>query len=118
MVRLIVKDWKSVWKETYHDIENRIPQKDDKIIYVESLDAARKLMTRERLRLLSVVKEKKPSSLYQLAAELGKDIKTVHTDANILSDFGLLSLEKHNDGGRACLRPIATLRKITLEIAV
>ncbi|MCX6771041.1 MAG: hypothetical protein NTX79_03225 [Candidatus Micrarchaeota archaeon] len=118
MVRLIVKDWKSIWKETYHDIESRVPQKEDRIIYVESLDAARKLMTRERLRMLSVVKEKKPSSLYQLAAELGKDIKTVHTDATMLSDFGLLSLEKHKEGGRDCLRPIATLRKITLELAV
>lgn len=84
----------------------------------DEFDRACDTLTNERIRLLSVVRKKKPSSLYQLAAELGKDMKTVHTDARMLSEFGLLSLEKHIEGGRECLRPTVTHRKITLEIAV
>jgi predicted transcriptional regulator len=122
MVKIVIMDWDSFSKKLNSDtlkaIERGKFKKEGKTLYAESLEAARSMLSRERLRLLSEVKRKKPSSLYQLAKQLGKDMKTVHTDASMLSKFGLLSLDKHVESGKVCLRPTVTHRKITLEIAV
>jgi len=122
MVKIVVMDWKSfsrkVKSEITEGIRKRSFRKENGVIYAESIDAARSIMTSERMRLLATVKKSHPASLYQLAKDMKKDIKTVFTDANLLSGFGLLSLEKNNGGGKARIRPRLISSKITFEIAI
>ena len=118
MVKIVIKGWDAIYKETVHAIKHRIPQKEDKIIYIESLDDARKLFTPERIKFLSTVREESPESLYALAKLLKKDFKTISTDARLLSDAGILRLVNHKVGKRAKVRPVFTGNEINLSIAV
>ena len=118
MVKIVIKGWDAIYKETVHAIKHRIPQKEDKIIYIESLDDARKLFTPERIKFLSTVREESPESLYALAKLLKKDFKTISTDARLLSDAGILRLVNHKAGKRTKVRPVFTGNEINLSISV
>lgn len=118
MVKIIIKSWDEVYKETVRDVERRIPQKEKKIIYIDNLDDLRSLMTSGRLSMLSAVRKGKPDSLYALAKLMKKDIKTVATDAAMLSNAGLMRLETYKVGNRKKVRPHFSGSKISLEISI
>lgn len=122
MVKIVIMGWESFSNMIKSDMEHGIKtgsfRKEDDVIYAESIDAARKLLTPQRMKLLSIVKGRKPGSLYELAKMMDKNLKTVSTDANLLSNAGLLSLEAYKSGARKKVRPRFTARKISLELAV
>jgi predicted transcriptional regulator len=86
-------------------------------LYFESLEAMRKVLTEERLRILKVVKQRQPSSIYALAKVLGRDTKNTFNDVQFLSEAGLIELKKSKDG-RERTTPIVRYDKILLEIPV
>lgn len=118
MVKIIIKSWDEVYKETVRDIKAGKVQKEDKIIYIDSLDDLRRLMTSGRLSMLSAVRKGKPRSLYQLAKFMKKDIKTVATDAGILSKAGLMRLETYKEGKKTKVRPSVRMNRIRMELAI
>jgi predicted transcriptional regulator len=122
MVKIVIMDWKSFSKMVKKDIEQGLERgsfkKDGDVIYAETLEAALHVLTTERMKLLSTVKERRPASLYALAKLMKKDFKTVSSDANRLSRAGLLTLETYKVGAKKKVRPRFTARKISLELAV
>ena len=86
-------------------------------LYFENLEAMRKVLTEERLRILKVVKQRQPSSIYELAKVLGRDTKNTFNDVQFLSEAGLIELKKSKDG-REKTTPIVRYDKILLEILV
>jgi predicted transcriptional regulator len=86
-------------------------------LYFENLEAMRKVLTEERLRILKVVKQQQPSSIYALAKALGRDTKNTFNDVHFLSEAGLIELKKSKDG-RERTTPIVRYDKILLEILV
>lgn len=86
-------------------------------VYFESLDVMRKAITSERLRILRIIKEKHPASLYELAKLLDRNLKNVSDDVHYLADLGLIELEKTKDG-REKTTPHVNYDKILLEIPV
>jgi predicted transcriptional regulator len=86
-------------------------------LYFENLEAMRKVLTEERLRILQVVKRRQPSSIYELAKVLGRDVKNTFNDVQFLSEAGLIELKKTKDG-REKTTPIVSYDKILLEISV
>lgn len=122
MVKIVVMDWDSFSKMVRSDIQRGIRtgsfSKQDDIIYAESPEAARRLMATERLKMLSTIRKEKPGSLYALAKLMKKDIKTIATDAAILSDAGLMRLETYMEGGRKKVRPVTRVRKISMDMPV
>jgi predicted transcriptional regulator len=86
-------------------------------IYFESLEVMRKAITEERMKILRVIKEKRPSSIYELAKMLNRNIKNVSDDIHYLADLGLIDLEK-TKGGREKTTPFVDYDKILLEIPV
>ena len=117
MVKIIIMPHDEMMRQMVADIEARRIQKEDKIIYIESIESARKLITPERLRMLGVIKRGKPASLYMLSKLLGKDFKTVFSDAKMLQQFGLLSFQESISNGRKTLIPRLKSRKLELEVA-
>ena len=87
-------------------------------IYFESLDVMRKAITRERLKILKVIKEKHPASIYELAKLLNRNLKNVSDDVHYLAELGLIELEKGKSNGREKTTPIVGYDKILLEIPV
>ena len=87
-------------------------------IYFESLDVMRKAITHEMLKILKVIKEKHPSSIYELAKLLNRNLKNVSDDVHYLAELGLIELEKGKSNGRKKTTPIVEYDKILLEIPV
>jgi len=124
---MIVKNIKIAIKtreELYHEVEKvwtgvekgKKPKKHEGL-YFENLEAMRKVLTEERLRILKVVKQRQPSSIYALAKVLGRDTKNTFNDVHFLSEAGLIELKKSKDG-REKTTPIVRYDKILLEILV
>ena len=87
-------------------------------IYFESLNVMRKAITHEKLKILKVIKEKHPTSIYELAKLLNRNLKNVSDDVHYLAELGLIELEKGKSNGREKTMPVVNYEKILLEIAV
>lgn len=83
----------------------------------ESLDAMRKVLTEERIRVLKTIKKGHPQSIYELAKILGRDVKNTFDDVQFLAGMGLIELKKTKEG-REKTAPIVKYDRILLEIAV
>lgn len=86
-------------------------------VFFSTIDAARKILTKERIKLLKYIKTFKPDSIYQLAKGVDKNIKNVSQNLNYLSEFGLVELEEKK-GSRSARRPILLSDHITLELNI
>ncbi len=86
-------------------------------IYFENIDTMRKIITEERIRILHIIKTDHPSSIYELAKMLKRDLKNVSNDVHYLAQVGLLELEKTKEG-REKTTPKVGYSKILVEIPV
>lgn len=109
----LFKEVKEVWEK----LERGERVKKHEGISFESLDAMRKVLTEERLRILKTVKKEHPQSIYELAKMLHRDIKNTFDDVQFLAQVGLLELKKVKDG-REKTMPRVNYDRILLEIAV
>ena len=78
----------------------------------------RQLLSNERARLLSTIKNKKPNSMYRLAKILGRDFKSVRQDVRLLERFGFIELDADTKGKREMLKPVLAVDKIVITIEV
>ena len=104
---------KDVWKK----LEKGEKVRKHEGISFESLEAMRKVLTEERLRILKTIKKDHPSSIYELAKILHRDIKNTFDDVQFLAEMGLVELKKIKDG-REKTTPTVSYDKIMLEIPV
>jgi len=70
----------------------------------------RKFFSEKRMELLSVIKHKKPKSIYQLAKILNREYKNVYDDVELLEELGLIAKEQHNVN--------VDFNKLCVEVAV
>jgi predicted transcriptional regulator len=108
----------SFFKEIDKDLKRK-NMKDNcqPVIYVEDINAFKKILTRERIRVLRAIKEKKPTSVYSLAKMLKRDRSTLTLDLSILQNAGLIEL-KEEQGIRAMTRPIVNYDQIDVSIEI
>jgi predicted transcriptional regulator len=52
----------------------------------------RKVLTEKRLELLKTIKDRKPSSIYELAQMVDRDLKNVLQDVSYLRDIGMVDV--------------------------
>ncbi len=86
-------------------------------IYFENLDAFRRTLTEKRLEMLHVIKEKHPSSVYELAKILNRDIKNVNMDLEYLREVGLVEIKRSKEK-RERVIPQVNYDIIELRVAV
>jgi predicted transcriptional regulator len=103
--------------KTWKNLEAGKKVKKEEGIYFESIDTMRAVLTNKRLLILKTIKEKKPNSIYELAKILGRDIKNINQDLNLLSEVGLVTLEKIETDKKKVI-PHVDYAKILLEIPV
>ena len=102
--------------EAFKRIERREEFEEEKIV-VESLDVLRKILTPERMRILQVIKNEKPNSIYELAKLLGRDRAAVIRDLEVLQKIGLVEIsEEKDEKGRK--KPIVPYDEIVVKIPV
>ena len=78
----------------------------------------RQLLSNEKARLLNVVKNKKPLSIYALAKFLQRDFKTVRDDIILLKKFGFIDLIEEKKDNRITHRPVLTATNINVVIRI
>jgi len=81
------------------------------IVRSNSIEALLYGVTKERLELFSVLVEKRPDDLKQLADYLGRDYQNVYQDAKILAKWGIIQLEGENEE----IKIQTSYKKIVLE---
>lgn len=118
MVKIVVADKQAIREQTIRAVERGIAQKEDKIIYVDSLEAARKLLTPQRLKMLGIIKREKPASLYALAKIMGKNFRAIYRDVGILSEVGLIQKEDYLEGNREKTRVGVRAKEIHLSVSI
>ena len=84
----------------------------------EGLSALRNLLSNERARILHVIKEQKPKSIYGLAKNVKRDFKSVHDDVRLLERFGFIELISEKTKKRDRLRPVTVVDSINIEVKI
>jgi len=88
-------------------------------IYFTNLEAARTILTRSRLELLRAIRARNPGSIYELARLVGRDLKSVQADLQILQRFGLVRFEqRRSKSGRTAKAPRAPYGELVFRIAI
>ncbi len=82
----------------------------EKLVF-DSYEAFRKVMTPERLKILHVIREKEPKSVYELAKILDRDRRNIIKDLEMLEMLGLVEFEEEKHGKRRSRRPSCALRR-------
>lgn len=107
------------FRDTFKAVEagRRISRRDG--VYFTSIEAARNLLTPNRLALLRAVRSERPGSIYELAKMVGRDLKNVQDDLRLLETYGLVRMANATRSGKRRVRvPQAMFDQIELKIAI
>ncbi len=80
------------------------------------ISALRQLLSNEKARILDVIKNEKPGSIYELAKKLGRGFKSVNDDIKLLERFGFIELTAEKTKSRIRHRPEVVVDNITINI--
>lgn len=119
-MRVAIKGEKELFdevKEVWGKLERGEKVKKHQAIYFESLDAMRKVLTEERLKIVKAIRKNHPASIYELAKIIKRDVKNTFDDVQFLAQAGLVELKKTKDV-REKTTPKVDYDKIVLEISV
>jgi predicted transcriptional regulator len=97
-IRSGIRNYEEKFEAIRHFIErlDRNPKKFPEKAIVFTLDDRElsSLFTKERLRLINKIKNKKPKSMRKLAEMVDREESAVNRDVKILEDFGIVKLIK------------------------
>jgi len=119
-IRIAIQSDKEVFdqvKDVWQKVERGEKVKKHEGLYFENIEAMRKTLTEERLRMLKTIRKSHPSSIYELAKILKRDVKNTFDDIQFLAQIGLIELKKTKEGREKTV-PTVNYDKILLEIAV
>jgi predicted transcriptional regulator len=80
--------------------------------------ALRQLLSNEKARILDVIKNQKPISIYDLAKKLNRGFKSVNDDVKLLERFGFIELIEEKTKDRIRHKPIIVAETITIHINI
>lgn len=78
-------------------------------INFDEIAALRHLLSNEKAKILRVIQDKKPESIYELAKILGRDFKAVRKDVELLQQYEIIRLIQKDKGKRKQLKPALNL---------
>jgi predicted transcriptional regulator len=107
-------DFKRTWKEAG---KAKSVSEADETICFDSVEDMQKFLSPERIRLLRMVHERTPKSIYELAKMLGRDRKNVTEDVKILEGVGLIE-RKVSKSGKEKVELVVDYDRIQMDIAV
>jgi predicted transcriptional regulator len=106
------------FEKTYEALREGEPAEKHQGVYFTSLDAVRRILTQERLALLRAIREHAPDSIYALAQSVGRDLKNVQGDLELLHKHGLVRFRRRLTDHRDAKIPEVPFREIELTIAL
>jgi predicted transcriptional regulator len=120
-IKVEIKDLDAVLKEAGAVMKKLAEGKDveprEPAVVFQDLKTMRRVLSEKRLALLRAVRRHRPSSVYELAGLLNRNLRSVQYDVKILSELGFLELKK--DGNRRVRSvPSVPYEKMIFEVAV
>jgi predicted transcriptional regulator len=85
------KEYEEHLDKAFEEAEKGMAQ--SRKIVLKSMKDLSSILTRERIKLLRTIKEKKPASITELAKAVGRDRRNVVSDLRYLEGFGLVEVE-------------------------
>ena len=107
------------FRKTFKSVEagHRVRKREG--VYFTSIEAARNLLTPNRLALLRAVRSERPGSIYELSRIVDRDLKNVQGDLRILETYGLVRMADATRTGKRRVRvPQSLFDEIELKIAI
>lgn len=80
--------------------------------------ALRQLLSNEKARILDVIKNQNPISIYDLAKKLSRGFKSVNDDIKLLERFGFIELLEEKTKNRKRYKPQIVADTITIHIKI
>ncbi len=84
----------------------------------DGLSSLRKILSKEKARILDVIKYEKPNSIYELAKKLKRPFKSVFDDVKLLQRFGFISFKQEKINNRYRHKPEIVVDQITIHVKV
>ncbi|MCL5730400.1 MAG: hypothetical protein M1165_02435 [Candidatus Pacearchaeota archaeon] len=79
------------------------------------LSSIRHVLSNEKARMLDVIKNENPLSIYDLAKKLGRGFKSVSDDVHLLKKFGFVILKEQKTKNRKRLRPMIVVDSLVIH---
>jgi predicted transcriptional regulator len=83
---------------------------------LSGISALRQLLSNEKARILSVIKDQEPNSIYDLAKRLERGFKSVNDDIKLLERFGFIELIEEKTKNRRRLRPVLIVDSVNIHL--
>lgn len=84
----------------------------------DGLLALRQLLNNEKARILHVLKNDQPNSIYDLAKKLNRGFKAVNDDLKLLERFGFIEFEEEKVKNRIRHKPVLVIDSLTVKFRV
>jgi predicted transcriptional regulator len=78
--------------EAFENLSKGIAVKQKRAAYFTNLKELRRVLTEKRLEILKTIRDRKPSSVYELAKMLDRDLKNVLQDLSYLQELGIVAI--------------------------
>lgn len=76
----------------FENLSKGIAVKQKRAVYFTNLKEMRRALTEKRLEILKTIRDRKPSSVYELAKMLDRDLKNVLQDLSYLRELGIVAI--------------------------
>jgi len=96
----------------------RKPKTSKKDYDFEGVSAMRQLLSNEKARILHVIKNQRPSSIYELAKKLDRGFKSVNDDIKLLERFGFIELIEEKTKNRIRHKPKIAVDTLTIHFKI
>ena len=106
-------------QKVFSDLDKKkLPSKLKERLSFQNLDSFRKILTKQRLKFLHVIKHQHPKSIYELAKITKRDMKNIRDDLSKLKELGLIEMIKEKENKREPLIPVAKYDKLQVSIEI
>jgi DNA-binding transcriptional ArsR family regulator len=85
---------------------------------IKQMIMLKQLLNPEKIKILYTIKHSKPSSIYELAKLLKRDLKAVRQDLKVLKEGSFIEIEKTKVKNRWHSKPILSCEKINFSIEI
>jgi predicted transcriptional regulator len=84
----------------------------------DGLSSLKKLLSKEKARILDAIKYKNPGSIYELAKLLKKPFKATVDDLKLLERFGFIELTEEKVNGRKRMKPVIISDHVIIHLNI
>lgn len=82
----------------------------------KDISELRQILSNEKARMLYIIKNQNPSSIYDLAKKLDRNFKSVSDDLSVLKKFGLVEIKEEHTKKRKKHKPALVVDTLNITI--